>query len=244
MARHRRHAVRELSRQSHSRWPCWERLFIRQVFVWFQHDRSTGQLHRGLDLAGRRAPARQWCSCGAALPTATRFHALASGSERARHHDRGLRAHRRPAAGHVLDLGPWDTLLISVVLYIIVAGDPGAALAAASAQARTGAFERAMQKDRAVVDGRAAADVGSVRLPGRGHHPAAVSDRHASRADLDSSVLQFGLAYWLNKRAGSTLSPVLRPDRCQQLLRAGRGGRHPAISLHSGAALATSLVGV
>ncbi len=53
-----------------------------------------------------------------------------------------------------------------------------------------------------MVDGRAAADVGStVRLPGRGHHPAAVSDRHASRADLDSSVLQFRVSL-LAEQAG------------------------------------------
>ncbi len=62
---------------------------------------------------------------------------LASGSER-RHHDRGLRAHRRPAAGHVLDLGALGHAADFGRALHHRAGDPGAALAAASAQARTG----------------------------------------------------------------------------------------------------------
>ena len=63
------------------------------------------------------------------------------------------------------------------------------------------------------------------------HMSRALSDRHASRADLDSSVLQFRVSLLAEQAGGGKALCRLSfgPDRCQQLLRAGRGGRHQLV---------------
>lgn len=112
-------------------------LFIRQVFAPFLPADQLDSYIAGLILLAA-APCTAMVFVWSRLTNGDPlFHALASGSER-RHHDRGLRAHRRPAAGHVLDLGALGHAADFGRALHHRAGDPGAALAAASAQARTG----------------------------------------------------------------------------------------------------------
>lgn len=112
-------------------------LFIRQVFAPFLPADQLDSYIAGLILLAA-APCTAMVFVWSRLTNGDpAFHALASGSER-RHHDRGLRAHRRPAAGHVLDLGALGHAADFGRALHHRAGDPGAALAAASAQARTG----------------------------------------------------------------------------------------------------------
>ena len=100
-----------------------------------------------------------------------------------------------PVVGLLLGLSsitvPWDTLLTSVALYIVIP----VILARSWRRAllcRGQAVRPGNGAHRPVVHRGAAADAGAaVRLPGRGHHPAAAGDRHARGADPDSSVLQF-----------------------------------------------------
>lgn len=111
-------------------------LFIRQVFAPFLPADQLDSYIAGLILLAA-APCTAMVFVWSRLTNGDPLHALASGSER-RHHDRGLRAHRRPAAGHVLDLGALGHAADFGRALHHRAGDPGAALAAASAQARTG----------------------------------------------------------------------------------------------------------
>ena len=89
-----------------------------------------------------------------------------------------------PTVGLLLGLSsitvPWQTLLTSVLLYIVIRGDrPGVAPAAAGA--RPGRARCRAGEDRPVVDRRAARHPGAaVRVPGRGGPAAAAGDRDAA----------------------------------------------------------------
>jgi hypothetical protein len=139
-----------------------------------------------------------------------------------------------PIVGLLLGLSsitvPWDTLLTSVGLYIVIPGHPGAALAPALLQGQA-AFDRA-GAHRPAVHRRCCYAGAAVRLPGRGHHPPAAGHRHAGRADPDPGVLQLRPGLLAQPQGGrSTASPALGADRRLQLLRAGRGRRHQPVRL-------------
>ena len=86
---------------------------------------------------------------------------------------------------------PWDTLLVSVVLYIVTAGAAGAAMAQGAAGAWNGSAANAPWPRSALLIVGAAADAGAaVRLSGQGHRRAAADHRHARRADPHSGVFQ------------------------------------------------------
>ena len=130
---------------------------------------------------------------------------------------------------------PWDTLILSVVLYIlvpvIVAQLWRRSLLASGGLA--GARPHPAHPRPAVIVG-AAADAGAaVRPAGRTDHAPAGRYRSAGGADPDPGLFQ--------RRAGLLAQPPPRrrlvrgrplgADRCQQFLRAGRRDRHCPIRL-------------
>ena len=66
------------------------------------------------------------------------------GRAQRRHHDLRLRADGRPAAGVASITVPWETLLISVVLYIVVPGHHRAAMATRAAASGPAALTRTL----------------------------------------------------------------------------------------------------
>jgi arsenite transporter len=141
-----------------------------------------------------------------------------------------------PIVGLLLGLSaiavPWDTLLISVLLYIVIP--------VAIAQVLRAWLAQGDRRASTVLDGalhawslRAAADAGAaVRLPGR-----AILDQPLIIALLAVPILiqvffNSALAYWLNRvRRGTLRGRPLGADRGLELLRAGGGRGHLALRL-------------
>ncbi|KAG1445149.1 hypothetical protein G6F57_017649 [Rhizopus arrhizus] len=112
------------------------------------------------------------------------------------HHGVRLRTHRRPAAGPVVDHGAVGHLAGVGGFVHRHSGHPGPALAPGAAAQGAGRVRQGTGTHRPIVHRRAVADAGAaVRLPGRGHHPAAAGDRHAGGADPDPGALQFRLGH-------------------------------------------------
>ena len=109
---------------------------------------------------------------------------------------------------------PWDTLLTSVVLYIVDPGGHRAALAqGAAARAGRRAFDAALAQDRPVVDrGAAATLVLLFAFQGEAILRAAAGHRDAGGADPDPGLLQFGARLLAEPpaRASRTASPARR----------------------------------
>jgi ACR3 family arsenite transporter len=107
---------------------------------------------------------------------------------------------------------PWDTLLTSVVLYIVIPVALAQLWRKALLRRGQAPSTRTMAEDRPVVDHRAAGHAGAaVRLPGRGHPAAAAGHRAAGGADPDPGVLQLGAGLLAQPRsAKSTTSPAPR----------------------------------
>lgn len=108
---------------------------------------------------------------------------------------------------------PWDTLLISVVLYIIVPVILAQLLRRHLLKQGQAAFERAMQK---IGPWSMAALLLTLVLLFAFQGEAIIRQPLVIAMLAVPILIQVffnsGLAYWLNKRAGkSTLSPVLRP---------------------------------
>jgi ACR3 family arsenite transporter len=100
---------------------------------------------------------------------------------------------------------PWDTLITSVVLYIVIPVVIAQVWRKALLARGQAAFDAALAKIGPLVDHRAAGHAGAaVRLPGRGHPEAAAGHRHARGADPDPGLFNSGLAYWLNRRLGES----------------------------------------
>ena len=113
-----------------------------------------------------------------------------------------------PIVGLLLGLSaitvPWQTLLLSVGLYIVVPVVL-AQILRRSVLSRAGlpGLERAAGAAAADLAGGAAHHAGAaVRLPGRADHRPAADHRAAGRADPDPGLFQFGLAYLLNRATG------------------------------------------
>jgi ACR3 family arsenite transporter len=86
---------------------------------------------------------------------------------------------------------PWDTLITSVVLYIVIPVILGPMVAPVAPREGTGRLRCDDGEDRPVVDHGAAADAGAaLRVPGRGDHRTAAGDRTPRGADPDPGVLQ------------------------------------------------------
>ena len=148
-----------------------------------------------------------------------------------------------PIVGLLLGLSaitvPWETLILSVVLYIVVPVDrradrPPPVLDALAALTRARRLARELA---AAVARRAAGDPGAaVRLPGRADHRAAADHRHAGGADPDPGLFQRGPR--LSPEPGDRRSALRRrpvgPDRRQQFLRTGRRRRHQPVRLPFG----------
>ena len=142
---------------------------------------------------------------------------------------------------------PWDTLLTSVVLYIVVPVMHRAGVArGAAARGGRRAFDAALAR---IGPWSIAALLATLVLlfafPGRGDPPAAAGHRDAGGADPDPGVLQRGLAYWLNRLLGESHS-VACPSALIGASNFFELAVAAAISLfgfESGAALAT-VVGV
>jgi len=117
---------------------------------------------------------------------------------------------------------PWDTLLTSVVLYIVVP---------VAAQTRADGVRCDDGPARPRFHFGAAGDTGAaVRLPGRGHHCAAADHRVAGGADPDPGVFQLGaglLAQPQGRREAQRGRPVGADRRVQFLRAGGRGGDCP-----------------
>ena len=120
-----------------------------------------------------------------------------------------------PIVGLLLGLSaitvPWDTLVLSVVLYIVIPVIVAQAVRrAVLAQRRRGGARAPAGQARTGVAGRAARDAGAaVRLPGRADPRAAAGDRAARRADPDPGLFQCRprLSPEPRWRASSTASP-------------------------------------
>ena len=144
-----------------------------------------------------------------------------------------------PIVGLLLGLSaitvPWETLLLSVGLYIVVP----VVLAQIVRRCRAVACRRARpcppaRAAAARVTGGAAGHAGAaVRLPGRTDHRPAAHHRAARGADPDPGLLQRGPCLSAQQAVGrgALRGGAVRPDRRQQLLRAGRGRRHQPLRL-------------
>jgi ACR3 family arsenite transporter len=139
---------------------------------------------------------------------------------------------------------PWDTLLTSVVLYIVIpVASPSSGAGAAGKGRRTSTpHGEASARGRSARCCHAGA---AVRLPGRGHPQAAAGHRHAGGADPDPGVLQLGAGLLAQPRVGEKHS-VACPSALIGASNFFELAVAAAISLfgfESGAALAT-VVGV
>jgi ACR3 family arsenite transporter len=141
---------------------------------------------------------------------------------------------------------PWDTLLLSVGLYIVAPVLVAALLrrwilCVAARQRCSVRFEA-----WAAVAVRAAADAGAaVRVPGPADREATAGDRTDCGADPDPGLFHFrpGLPAQPSPGRGALRGRPFGADWRQQLLRAGGGHAVGLFGVHSGAALAT-VVGV
>jgi hypothetical protein len=128
---------------------------------------------------------------------------------------------------------PWDTLLTSVVLYIVIPVILAQLWRKALLAKGQAAFDAAMEKV-GPWSIRAAGHAGAaVCLPGRGHPAPAADHRPAGGADPDPGVLQLRaglLAEPCGRREAQHRLPV-GADRRVQLLRTGGGGRHQPVRL-------------
>ena len=141
-----------------------------------------------------------------------------------------------PIVGLLLGLSaitvPWDTLFLSVVLYIvvpvIVAQIARKRLLATGGEA---GLARTLAKIGRRVARRAARDAcPAVRLSGRADHPSAGDHRHARGADPDPGLFQLGPRLSPKPRCGrgALRRRTVGADRREQFLRArGRGGDQP-----------------
>jgi ACR3 family arsenite transporter len=172
--------------------------------------RPARQLHRRPHPAGRGAVHGDGVRVEPADQRRPAVHAVAGGAER-----HIMVFAFAPLVGLLLGISaitvPWDTLLTSVVLYIVIpvilaqlwrkACWPGAG----GLRCRDG-------EDRPVVHLGAAGHAGAaVRLPGRGHPQAAAGHRAAGGAHPDPGVLQLGAGLLAQPRwARSTAWPARR----------------------------------
>ena len=141
---------------------------------------------------------------------------------------------------------PWDTLLTSVVLYIVIPVVIAQLWRKALLARGQAAFDAALAQDRPLVDRGPAGDAGAaVRVPGRGDPAAAAGDRDARGADPDPGLLQLGARLLAESRLGESHS-VACPSALIGASNFFELAVAAAISLfgfQSGAALAT-VVGV
>jgi ACR3 family arsenite transporter len=98
---------------------------------------------------------------------------------------------------------PWDTLLTSVVLYIVIPVILAQLWRKALLAKGQAAFRRRLAKSRPVVDRRAAGHAGAaVRLPGRGHPAQPLVIALLAVPILIQVFFNSALAYWLNRAVG------------------------------------------
>jgi hypothetical protein len=127
---------------------------------------------------------------------------------------------------------PWDTLVTSVLLYIVI--PVVLAQGVRKLLLRAGGAGRGAGPHRPLVHWRPAGHAGAaVRLPGPGHPGAAAGHRDAGGAHPDPGVLQLRAGVLAEPPPGRIAQRGLPigADRRQQLLRAGRGGRHQPVRL-------------
>jgi arsenical-resistance protein len=126
---------------------------------------------------------------------------------------------------------PWDTLLTSVVLYIVIPVLVAQAWRKALLSRGQAAFDAALA---AIGPWSITAHAGAaVRLPGRGDPEAAAGHRDAGGADPDPGVLQLGAGVLAQPQARRIAQRGLPfgTHRRQQLLRAGGGRGHQPVRL-------------
>jgi hypothetical protein len=130
---------------------------------------------------------------------------------------------------------PWDTLILSVVLYIVRAGDRGAALAPHAAEpGRTGGTCPDTAPTCATVALGAVADpCAAVRPARRTDHASAGRHRAAGGADCDPGLFQRRACLLGEPQARRRVvrGGAFGADRSQQLLRVGRGDGNRAVWL-------------
>ncbi len=113
-----------------------------------------------------------------------------------------------PVVGSLLGLSaitvPWNTLVLSVALYIVVLVIAAQVLRRGIlAHWRRAGTEALPRPPSAAVAGGTARHAGpALRLPGRTDPRPAAGDRAARRADPDPGLFQPGLAYLLNRLTG------------------------------------------
>ena len=109
---------------------------------------------------------------------------------------------------------PWDTLLISVVLYIVIPVIMARLIRKALLRHGQTSFDEGDAQDPALVCGSAAADPGTaVCLPGQCHRLSNPGHCPAGRAHPDQVIFNASLAYWLNKKWEKSIRwPVRQPS--------------------------------
>lgn len=120
---------------------------------------------------------------------------------------------------------PWDTLIISVGLYIIIPVII-AQLLRRMLMAKGESHFRNVVAPRPLFDLRAACHVGApLRLPRAGDHQGTTRHCNARSADPHSGVFQFRSRLLVKSpaRCRTLRSGSVQSDRCQQFLRAGGG---------------------
>jgi arsenic resistance protein ArsH len=127
---------------------------------------------------------------------------------------------------------PWDTLLTSVVLYIVIPVIL-AQLWRKALLARAGAFDAALENRPLVDSALLATLVLLFAFQGEAILRAAAGHRPAGGADPDPGVLQLRAGLLAEPRGGREAQRRLPvgADRRQQLLRTGGGGRHQPVRL-------------
>jgi hypothetical protein len=132
---------------------------------------------------------------------------------------------------------PWDTLLVSVALYIVVPVALAQAWRRALLARGAAALDATLARPRPVFDFRAVDDPGAaVRLPGQGHPRTTHGDRHAGGADHHPGVFQCRsclLAQSPLRRRALRGGPI-GPDRREQFLRTRGGGGHQPVRFRIG----------
>ena len=128
---------------------------------------------------------------------------------------------------------PWDTLLISVVLYIVIPVIIAQVWRRSLLRRGQAAFDRALER----IGPLSIAALLLTLVLLFAFQGQAILRQPLVIAMLAVPILiqvffNSGLAYWLNRRVGEAQHRLsLRADRCVQLLRAGRGGRHQPVRL-------------